>query len=66
MINPMMVFYDTMPMLLNVSLTFLHAPLMFLNVALPLLHAPWMLFKKSQIFYDLPLPFSKVLFGFKH
>jgi hypothetical protein len=66
MINPMMVLYDTMPMLLNVPLTFLHAPLTFLNVALLLLHAPWMVFKESQIFYDLPLPFSKVLLGFKH
>jgi hypothetical protein len=55
-----------MTMLLNVPLTFLHAPLTFLNVALLLLHAPWMVFKESQIFYDLPLPFSKVLLGFKH
>jgi len=62
----MIMLYDPMPILLNVPLTLLHVPLMFLNVALLLLHAPWMFFKESKIFYDLPLPFLKVLLGFKH
>ncbi len=66
MTSPMMVFYDIMPMLLNVLLMFLHVLPMLLNVPLTLFHAPWTLLENQQIFNDVSLTFSKALFGFKH
>jgi len=66
MTSPMMVFYDIMPMLLNVLLMFLHALSMLLNVPWTLFHVPWTLLENQQIFIGVPLTFSKALFGFKH